>query len=74
MLSAAPELVGTPSESFEPIVRANDPFLLPDMGASGVLGDPSAATAELGERLLAAVAEALAAVLDSLTVPTEETT
>jgi len=72
MLSAAPELVGTPSESFEPIVRANDPFLLPDMGASGVLGDPSAATAELGERFLAAVAEALAAVLDSLTVATEE--
>jgi len=53
-------------------VRANDPFLLPDMGASGVLGDPSAATAELGERFLAAVSEALAAVLDSLTVPTEE--
>ena len=34
----------TPRPPFEPIERANDPFLLPDMGASGVLGDPSAAT------------------------------
>ena len=39
------------------------------MGASGVLGDPSAATAELGERFLAAVAGGLAAVLDTLAVP-----
>jgi creatinine amidohydrolase len=72
MLSVAPELVGTPSAAFEPIERANDPFLLPDMGASGVLGDPSAATAELGGRFLGAVAEGLAAVLDSLTITTEE--
>ena len=72
MLSAAPELVGAPTAAFEPIGRANDPFLLPDMGASGVLGDPSAATAELGDASSAAVAEGLAAVLDSLTVTTEE--
>ena len=72
MLAAAPALVGTPSHAFEPIERANDPFLLPDMGATGVLGDPSAGTAELGERFLAAVVEGLAAVLDSLTTTTEE--
>jgi creatinine amidohydrolase len=69
MLCVAPELLGPLRPSFEPIERANDPFLLPDMGASGVLGDPSAGTPELGERFLGAVAEALAAVLDSLTIP-----
>jgi len=73
MLAVAPELVGTPAPAFEPIARANDPFLLPDMGSSGVLGDPSAANQELGERFLAAVAEGLAAVFDSLTTTTEET-
>ena len=36
------------SAAFEPIARENDPFLLPDMGASGVLGDPAAATAAAG--------------------------
>ena len=33
--------------AFEPIARENDPFLLPDMGASGVLGDPAS---RLGRR------------------------
>ena len=74
MLSVAPGLVGTPSAAFEPIARANDPFLLPDMGASGVLGDPSAASAELGERFLAAVAHALAAVLDTFAIQPVTTT
>ncbi len=40
MLAVAPELVGPAGPSFEPIRRENDPLLLPDMGASGVLGDP----------------------------------
>jgi len=66
MLAVAPELVGTPSAAFEPIERANDAFLLPDMGASGVLGDPTAGTAELGERFLGAVVTALAAVFQTL--------
>ena len=52
MLTVAPELVGTPSAAFEPITRANDPFLLPDMGASGVLGDPAAASPAGGEQFL----------------------
>ena len=32
MLTVAPELVGTASPAFEPITRANDPFLLPGHG------------------------------------------
>ena len=40
------------------------------MGASGVLGDPSAASAEAGERFLAAAVDGLALLLDSLTPPT----
>lgn len=65
MLSVAPELVWTGPAEFEPVTRANDPFLLPDMGASGVLGDPSAASAEAGERFLAAACERLAELLDA---------
>lgn len=73
MLSIAPELVGTASPAFEPIARANDPFLLPDMGASGVLGDPGAASAAAGERFLATASQALAELLDALASPhTEE--
>ena len=67
MLSVAPELVGdTASAAFEPIARENDPFLLPDMGASGVLGDPAAASPEAGEQFLGAVCAALAGLLDAL--------
>ena len=60
MLAVAPELVGTASPAFEPITRANDPFLLPDMGASGVLGDPAAASAAAGEQFVATASRALA--------------
>ena len=66
MLAVAPALVGNGPAAFEPITRANDPFLLPDMGVSGVLGDPSAASAEAGERFLSAACTALAEYLDSL--------
>jgi len=65
MLAVAPGLVGAGPSAFEPITRANDPFLLPDMGASGVLGDPSAASADAGERFLAAVCHGLAELLDA---------
>ena len=72
MLAVAPELVGTASPAFEPITRANDPFLLPDMGASGVLGDPSAASASAGERFVATASQALAELLDALASPDTE--
>ena len=66
MLAAAPGLVRAGPAAFEPITRANDPFLQPDMGASGVLGDPSAASADSGERFLSAVCHGLAELLDTL--------
>ncbi len=69
MLAVAPELVRQGKAAFEPITRANDPFLLPDMGASGVLGDPASATAAAGERFVTTAAEALARLLDSFPTP-----
>lgn len=65
MLAAAPGLVRTGPAAFEPIVRANDPLLLPDMGVTGVLGDPGAASLEAGERFLAVAAAGLADLLDT---------
>ena len=69
MLSVAPQLVGAPSGVFEPITRANDPFLLPDMGASGVLGDPAAASPPAGEEFLGIASRALAELLDAVERP-----
>ena len=70
MLSAAPDLVGVvAAQPFERIVKENDPFRLPDMGATGVLGDPSAASAAAGERFLAAVSQGLADLFDTLAIP-----
>ena len=66
MLATAPGLVRGTTAAFEPITRERDPFLLPDMGASGVLGDPSSASAEAGERFLAAACDGLAELLDTL--------
>jgi len=67
MLALEPGLVGvTRDAAFEPIVKENDAFRLPDMGASGVLGDPSTASASNGELFLAAAALGLAEYLDSL--------
>jgi creatinine amidohydrolase len=72
MLTVAPELVGTPSAAFEPITRANDPFLLPDMGESGVLGDPAAASPADGEQFVGTVCRVLAELLDALATPDTE--
>ena len=73
MLTVAPELVGVPAAAFEPIARENDPFLLPDMGASGVLGDPASASPVAGEQFIEAVCRGLAELLDTLATPhTEE--
>jgi creatinine amidohydrolase len=64
MLEAFPELVGEPGFGFEPIMEQNAAFLVPDMGESGVLGDPRAATAEGGRAVLEDVVTALVALLD----------
>lgn len=69
MLTVAPDLVRAASPAFEPIIRANDPFLLPDMGASGVLGDPGAASAAAGRQFVETVCRALADLLDDLAGP-----
>jgi creatinine amidohydrolase len=66
MLTVAPELVGTASPAFEPIVRENDAFLLPDMGASGVLGDPAAASPGAGEQFLESVCRELGELFDAI--------
>ncbi len=66
MLATAPALVRSGPSAFEPITRANDPFLLPDMGVSGVLGDPAAASAEAGKQFLSVACTALAEFLDTL--------
>lgn len=73
ILAVRPELVGeTSGRAFEPIERENDAFRAPDMGASGVLGDPTAADAAAGERFLAEAAAGLARLLDALPSPTSE--
>jgi creatinine amidohydrolase len=72
VLAVAPGLVGAPSPAFEPITRANDPSLLPDLGTSGVLGDPAAASAPAGDRFLDAAARGLADLLDSIARPDPE--
>lgn len=65
MLAVAAELVAAPGPTFEPIVRQHDPLLLPDMGKSGVLGDPSAADEGRGERFASAAAATLARLIDT---------
>lgn len=72
MLAVAPAIVDTPSGAFEPIRRENEPFLVPDMGASGVLGNPFTAASEPGERFIDAVTAALADYLDQLPNPKDD--
>jgi creatinine amidohydrolase len=69
MLEAFPNLVGEPGFGFEPIMEQNAAFLLPDMGDSGVLGDPRAATAEGGRAVLDDVIAALVTLLDGEDAP-----
>jgi creatinine amidohydrolase len=69
MLAVAPELVRGTSPAFEPITRPNDPFLLPDMGESGVLGDPAASSPAAGEQFVGTACRALAELLDALASP-----
>ena len=57
MLAAFPQLVGEPAASFETPPDAD--LLLPDMGRSGVIGNPRAARAEAGEAFLALAAQGL---------------
>jgi creatinine amidohydrolase len=64
MLAAFPDLVGEPGFGHEPIVEENDAFLVPDMGESGVLGDPRAATAEDGRAVLEEIVAGLVATID----------
>jgi creatinine amidohydrolase len=64
MRSAYPESVGTPSPAFERPPDAE--LLLPDMGASGVLGDPMSGSADAGSEFLDAVVTAFVARLDVL--------
>ena len=64
MLAAFPALVGEPGFAHEPIMEQNAAFLVPDMGESGVLGDPRAATADDGRKVLDDVVAALVALLD----------
>ena len=74
MLAAFPELVGEPGFGFEPILEQNAAFLAPDMGESGVLGDPRAATADGGQAVLADVVAALVAHIDGTDDDLDETT
>lgn len=68
MLAAAPDLVARGPAPFDAILEVADPLLQPDMGVTGVLGDPSAATLEAGELFLTGVTVGLAALLDSRSV------
>jgi creatinine amidohydrolase/Fe(II)-dependent formamide hydrolase-like protein len=69
MLAALPALVGNTGAAFEPILREGDPFRQPDMGASGVLGDPSTASAAAGEKFLDTACRGLAELLDAFHTP-----
>jgi creatinine amidohydrolase len=72
MLAALPALVGSTGAAFEPILREGDPFRQPDMGASGVLGDPATASAAAGEQFLDAACRGLAELLDTFRTPDDE--
>ena len=59
-------LVGERTGAFEPIAVGEHALLVPDLGESGVLGDPAAATADAGAAFLAEVTAALAQVIEGL--------
>ncbi len=62
MLEAFPQLVGTPGSTFE--TPADAELLAPELGSSGVIGDPTAASATAGAAFLEAAATALLLHLD----------
>ena len=64
MLEAFADRVGEPGLEHESIEVENAAFLVPDMGASGVLGDPRAGTAEAGRAVLDEIVAALVVLLD----------
>jgi creatinine amidohydrolase len=61
MLALAPELVGEPAAGFE--LPADRDLFVVDLGESGVIGDPHAASAAAGAELLDLASAALAARL-----------
>ena len=63
MRSVYPEVVGAPSAVFERPKDAD--LLLPDLGVSGVIGDPTSASANSGAAFLDAVIDAFAARLEA---------
>jgi creatinine amidohydrolase len=60
------QLVGERTGAFEPIAAGEHALLVPDMGRSGVLGDPSAATVETGAAFLDEVSAVLAQLVEGL--------
>jgi creatinine amidohydrolase len=64
MLAAFPDRVGEPGFGNEPIPEQNAALLVPDLGESGVLGEPRAATADSGRAVLEDVVAALVQLLD----------
>jgi creatinine amidohydrolase len=73
MLAAFAGLVGEPAAAFEP-PRADAELLLPDLGGSGVIGDPTAAGAPAGAAFLDAVVAELLRRIDNLFSPQLEGT
>ena len=79
LLAATPELVDTSAYTVNYIARIEDDVLLQpengpanfawltrDIAPSGVMGDPNPATAENGERWIAAAAKRVAAILEEM--------
>ena len=64
VLAAAPDRVGTPAPDFVPCTPGERLLYAPDLGESGVIGDPHAASAESGAAFLEACSLALARLLD----------
>jgi creatinine amidohydrolase len=63
VLASEPDLVGEPALEFEPCLPGDMLLYGPDLGASGVIGDPHAASAESGAAFLEACSVALARLL-----------
>jgi creatinine amidohydrolase len=64
MLALWPSLVGDAGGPFEPVVENQDQQVRPDLGRSGVIGDPGSASAALGASFLEDVVQGLADLID----------